>query len=473
MADTGWLKFYSAVDVFARWDGENNLLVNAATPGECQNNDGAQSSRLTLVNPERIGGTTLDALPIPRGAKITGIAYKIKLKKISGSPTVTLRLAYGSNINRPTLAETITPDTSFETYEFGGENDTLNIYNSLMYSGGSTSEQIGMGVDNLSMVIDSNGDGVFVIDGSSDSPSIKIFYDPLPEGILVTDWTRFTTIDDSGTFSNVGNIESGSEDGLEAQYLFNNAQPKPYYIASGFDFNVPSNAEIVGLEFFNEVKGNSFSISLGQSQIWNGKISTSTFGESDMTDEFFSITSSAGYDTTYSPFATGSWDNTFGLTLTPENIDDLVVGLRMSTNSASSFTLGGVRSRNTTSTYVLASPSVRVYYSLIPTSPTSQPHIPGPRFISSNIDLTKFRGLGDKISPLQLPPSPEDLFGFTSTIVSEGDNSSQATDSVFGDAANFGKLGLNRGGGTGISSDTGLLDTSKAPLSVRKGFRGL
>ena len=115
------------------------------------------------------------------------------------------------------------------------------------------------------------------------------------------------------------------------------------------------------------------------------------------------------------------------------------------------------------------SPSVTIYYN----DPSPTPALPGPNFISSNIDLTKFNGLGDKTSPLQSPPNSADLFGFTSTIVLENDDVSQATDSVFGDAANFGKLGLNRGGGTGISSDTGLLDTSKAPLSVRRGFQGI
>jgi len=114
------------------------------------------------------------------------------------------------------------------------------------------------------------------------------------------------------------------------------------------------------------------------------------------------------------------------------------------------------------------SPTVRIYYTTPDVSFKS-----GPNFMSSNVDLTKFRGLGDKTSPLQLPPNSEDLFGFTSTIVGEKDNSSQATDSVFGDTANFGKLGKNRGGGTGISSNTGLLDASKAPLSVRKGFQGI
>jgi hypothetical protein len=116
------------------------------------------------------------------------------------------------------------------------------------------------------------------------------------------------------------------------------------------------------------------------------------------------------------------------------------------------------------------SPSVTIHYN----DPSPTPALPGPNFISSNIDLTKFNGLGDKTSPLQSPPNSADLFGFTSTIIlQEDENAKQATNSVYGDNANFGKLATNRGGSTGIDSTTGLVDTSKAPLSVRRGFAGI
>jgi len=228
---------------------------------------------------------------------------------------------------------------------------------------------------------------------------------------------------------------------------------------SGLNLNIPEGSTIDGIELTFRAKRVNAAL--------NYRISSSLFlGETQGTiHENRPGNGNNPLGFSYQDFTFGSSTTTEGLTgLTTSNIENLK--FKLQTGAVMSITGLVVESNS-------ESPAIKVYYTEPEPVPSELKILPGPNFMSSNVDLTKFNGLGDKTSPLAFPPSSEDLFGFTSTIVPEGDNSSQATNSVFGDAANFGKLGLNRGGGTGISSDTGLLDTSKAPLSVRKGFRGL
>ena len=276
----------------------------------------------------------------------------------------------------------------------------------------------------------------------------------------VTEYKRFQTVDDSGNW--ISGDSNAFLEGNEGGRLFFNTNA--YVILSNpVSFNLSPGVVIQGIEFNLKIVPNI----LTSNQIWSGKVSTNSILEADLTDTLLTIPPpGTAVETKYT---IGGSENLFGLDLTHSNVDNLRFGIKVTTFGGGSI-LGGFFGIPGTGSPPndLPAPALRIHYALPPVVAR-----PGPNFMSSNVDLTKFNGLGDKTSPLQSPPSSEDLFGFTSTIVPKGDNSSQATDSVFGDAANFGKLGLNRGGGTGISSDTGLLDTSKAPLSVRKGFRGL
>lgn len=286
----------------------------------------------------------------------------------------------------------------------------------------------------------------------------------------VTGYKRFTTLadEDGWDFGNPSNLLAGGDSGVlssESPFL---TDPPYAILKDPVSFGVPSNATITGVEV-NITIAASDSVNLNINQVWNGELSLTDLSEGDLIREFISIPPGAASQTATN-YSVGGDGNLLGLSLTPSNLSDLQLGFKLAVVGRTTTTLIGVFGEigNGSGAFTIPSPAVRIYYTTPDVSFKS-----GPNFMSSNVDLTKFRGLGDKTSPLQLPPNPEDLFGFTSTIVVEKDNSSQATDSVFGDAANFGKLGKNRGGGTGISSNTGLLDASKAPLSVRKGFRGL
>ena len=261
------------------------------------------------------------------------------------------------------------------------------------------------------------------------------------------------------------------KDGQESAVVYVSASSAGAYaiLSDPEDFGVPSDATVTGLEFGLILIANN-ATPLTSNQIWKGSLALASLEKSNLTDTFFTIEPNTT-ETTATFYTTGSYLSTFGLDLTPSNLGDLRMGFIFDA-AGRSILIGAAYGEEGDGADAFANPSpaVRVHY-LLPSPITKA--LPGPSFISSNIDLTNFRGLGNRVSILQSPPNSEDLFGFTSTIVVEGDNSSQAIDSVFGDAANFGKLGKNRGGGTGISSNTGLLDASKAPLSVRKGFRGL
>jgi hypothetical protein len=283
----------------------------------------------------------------------------------------------------------------------------------------------------------------------------------------VTDYKRFQTLDAQGDWFD-GNPNSFLEGAEGAEVFFTNYYPNPYAILSNVvSLNVPTNAIITGVEFNIAIVSNL----LTTDQIWSGKVSLSSISEEDLTNTLLTIPPPGSVSTLKYTF--GGDGELFGLNLTPENVDNIKIGFKL-TQLGNTSILGAIYGEAGDSTPPLdtPSPAVRIYYTL--PSLTSTSILPGPSFMSSNVDLTRFRGLGGKPSSFSAPEKSEDIFGFTSVVILQEDkNAQQATNSVFGDAANFGKLATNRGGGTGISSTTGLLDTSKAPISVRKGFRGL
>lgn len=277
-----------------------------------------------------------------------------------------------------------------------------------------------------------------------------------------TGFVRFSTVDSSDGFDvsfQPGDNPSPSNLITPNAGVAQENTPNKQVTLSGLDLNIPAGSTIDGIELTFRARY----ISIGL----NYRISSSLSleGTQGTIHENAPGSGNNPLGFSYQDFTFGSPTTTEGLTgLTTSNIENLKFKLQTGIVMVAT----GLMVEGTSGT-----PAIKVYYTEPEPVPSELKILPGPNFMSSNVDLTKFRGLGDKTSPLSPPPSSEDLFGFTSTIVSEEDNSSQATDSVFGDAANFGNLAPNRGGGTGISSTTGLLDTSKAPLSVRKGFRGI
>jgi hypothetical protein len=264
--------------------------------------------------------------------------------------------------------------------------------------------------------------------------------------VFDTGFRRFSTFEDAANV--YSNLEALVGDGFGDA---TGGTPNTTFTLSGINFNLPQRIEITGIEIRYRVKSNVNNVDTSQVFVRLGNDTSPVRTQLLTTD--------------YTTHRYGGQRNKLGLSPTVGNINSIKVLLGIKQNFG---VTGQVSFQGRPTPDNL--PSIKVFYEV-----TGEAYTPGPHFISSNTDLTtiKFKGLGDRTSPLASPLQAEDLFGFTSTIVPEEDNSSQATDSVFGDAANFGKLGLNRGGGTGISSDTGLLDASKAPLSVRKGFRGL
>ncbi len=111
-------------------------------------------------------------------------------------------------------------------------------------------------------------------------------------------------------------------------------------------------------------------------------------------------------------------------------------------------------------------PTVTFYYNEAPTPP-SPSHIPGPSFMSLNVDLTKFGGLGDKVSNLDsFNFGSTDVFGFQNVIEPEPDPNSQVFSSEF--SANPLTDPPQQ-----PDSTKGQVNIKKAPLSVRRGFQGI
>lgn len=474
MADGGFKRFISIFRSGPDTIGYTDLVSGSEGTGSVQTGDTLTPSQLFFfpgVTPDAVGNSYQDPSYIDSLVnKITGFStiFHVKSSELGGTISSSV---FFSDIESPASSSAIPVSSEFTAIEFGGENElwgfpyinwNLGNFNNLLktYAG----------------IYSPSNDAVKILGSDSIvTPAYKIYYDPIIYN--VTGWKRFNTLEDSG------GLTAGTPSNLTTQYEGSTAQlinffttdPIYFILSDPEDFNIPSNAIIRGIEVKTTAKVVN-QPALPSTQTWNIKLDTQSFSESDILDDYVTIDPQNTYDDDIRDFRTGSQDTLFGLDLTPSDLPNLVLGVKIADfgYTPGTFTYyTTIRPTDGSGEDTLArpAPAIRIFYEI--PEPPSPEYIPGPSFISSTVDLTSFRGLGDRTSPLQSPPSSEDLFGFTSTIVPEGDNSSQATDSVFGDAANFGKLGLNRGGGTGISSTTGLLDTSKAPLSVRKGFRGI
>ena len=470
MADTGWLRFERVSDV-GTWD--NIQALESGSSGIATNTSTAAGA--LLFTPGN-GGWGHDI--ITQMARVTGIELKFKAKidEVGGATMENAIDILGFPLT--TVSASVPQSSEFIEYTWGGENVFLDSsVDPVYFTPGNLA-----GLDVIHTWDGKQSGTTVSLLGDSESPAFKIYYEPFTKS--VTGWKRFSTlVTSSATFlgNNLEDILLLGTGSPFPQYFGITGDPPAWILADPESFDeIPDNNIIHGIQVRDVITPIGFAGSAGD-QPWKLKITASSFSDpSGITDTYYTISGSTPFawqSKGQEIIAGGETDLLGSTTLTPSDLPNLRFGVTCTQNPRSYIgVFGGEGSGSSIpfdnrSAQVLPSPAIRVFYG--PPPPSQIKFKSGPNFISSTVDLTSFRGLGDRTSPLQSPPSSEDLFGFTSTIVPEGDNSSQATDSVFGDAANFGKLGLNRGGGTGISSNTGLLDTSKAPLSVRKGFRGL
>lgn len=266
--------------------------------------------------------------------------------------------------------------------------------------------------------------------------------------VFDTGLKRFTTFDDAGgTYSNLGALV-GNGFGEATGGI-----PNTTFTLSGINFDLPNSdsVEIVGIVLHYVAKSNVSNVDTAQSFIRLAG-DTSPAQTRLLTDS-------------YRTYRHGGEENLLGLPLNTEDPNNIQVllGIKQNFGVTGQVSFEGKEGPENI-------PGVRLYYRY-----KAEKFIPGPNFMSAQSDLTKINsGLRSTTSNLSGPDNPVDIFGFTSTIIlQEDENAKQATNSIYGDNANFGKLATNRGGSTGIDSTTGLVDTSKAPLSVRRGFAGI
>ena len=168
-----------------------------------------------------------------------------------------------------------------------------------------------------------------------------------------TGWLKFgNNVDDSDDWlsGNITNLLSGNTGFL---LWDTTASPLPYFIFNTIDSTgIPSNATITGIQASIDIDPG-----VTTNQTWDGKLSTTSFGQSDITDEWFDIDSSTDPDAAQR-YITGSYNNLFDLSLTPTNADDLVLGFK---NTAIGFSTGFAFF--TGNTYA---PAIKIFYTQPP-----------------------------------------------------------------------------------------------------------
>ena len=478
MADTGWIRWGSVTDPQQdRWDDGKTNLINNGT-GECTNVGTQANNQLLLTN--------INSLNIPEGAKITGIAYKFRAKKLSGTPDLDVSLGYDNSFNQSstTFSPTLTDD--YVDYEQGGDGSVLGLKNALIQEG-EDNESL-LGVESLKLRFFINNATRISLEGTIDSPALKIFYEAPPEGTQVSDWTRFTTLDNSNGFSNSSNLVSPNEGAA----TWNNPSSL-YFIGSGFDFGIPTNATITGIEYRVVISPQTAG-SLTSMQIWKGKLSTTSFGESDITDNFFTFTTFPSFN-----FYTGNvnnvrqigkFDDTFGLTLTGATVNDLKLGFKADPiGGATPFPFGQITTEIGDGTSIFfPTPALRVFYT-IPPPPKAKnttnkvviaPEIKGPFQTSKLNRLTSGLSLqGGDTNPapeaatkIKVDPLLLDKFNKEGGIP----NSPTTAPNSVADTrnaqkrANASTLNKPRLNPVDRDSETGLTNTDEAPLFTRRRF---
>lgn len=184
----------------------------------------------------------------------------------------------------------------------------------------------------------------------------------------VTDYKRFQTLDSQGGW--LDGDASSLLDGNESTEIFFNTNPFAI-LSNVVSFGVPDNATITGIE------GNIIIVATNGTlasppQIWSGKLSLSTLSESDLTDTLISIETSAVGGAKYS---FGGEDNLFGLSLTPENVDNLRLGFKLTDSGMGGGTVLGLvqgEAGDGSDQFDTPSPALRIHYTEPTPSPTER-----------------------------------------------------------------------------------------------------
>tara|TARA_R100001509_G_scaffold158538_1_gene123825 strand:- start:65 stop:1498 length:1434 start_codon:yes stop_codon:yes gene_type:complete len=474
MADTGWIKWGIATDApSSTWANLDNITRGNTGETTCDTN----SRILSLTQLYNNGNFS-----IPEGSKITGIAYKFRAKRSTGTGTVQLKhiLQFASNLKGNETTTTLTD--SYVDYEIGGDGNFVGIESNLIKDIIESSESLTLQFTSVNSV-----GATISIEGTEDSPAIKIFYESPPANTLISDWTRFTTIDDSNQFTDVTNLASPNEG--TATWLDSTFNPlNLYFIGSGFDFGIPSNATVVGIQFRISMTPSTLPLQTGQD--WAGKLSTSTFSESDITDEFFTISNNSR--AARSTFQTGSYDNTFGLTLTGTNVNNLKLGFKATddgTPTAPFLRAGSIDGEaGDGPTIQFPVPALRVFYT-VPPRPKSKdttskvviaPEIKGPFQTSKLNRLTSGLSLqGGDTNPapeaatkIKVDPLLLDKFNKEGGIPNSPTTApNSVTDTRNAQKrANASTLNKPRLNPVDRDSETGLTNTDEAPLFTRRRF---
>lgn len=315
MADTGWIRFKSFQDPQFGWSNETNLLT--PNSGECTSTTINKSLGLTANFTLESNSNRITALP--EGSVITGFAYRFRAKYTgTGTAPVLSHQVFSTSTDILSTQDTTTLTTTFQDYTFGGSGGDLF---------GLRFQSEGLGViPGISLKVTSNPDSLTVVLEGSEAdtfPAVKIFYDEPPANTQNTGWLRFgNNVDDSDDWL-AGNITSLLSGNTGFMLWLSTTSPLPYFIFNTIDSTgIPSNATITGIQASIEIDPGATT-----NQTWDGKLSTTSFGQSDITDEWFDIDSSTDPDASQR-YITGSYNNLFDLSLTPTNADDLVLGFK-------------------------------------------------------------------------------------------------------------------------------------------------
>ena len=346
MADTGFRRFKVASNIImSLTEGEIDNLAEGGN-GVAGTDDSGQGTRgfsLRLLNAS--GDTAKDDLGIPEGSIITGIEFKVKAKYTGvGGTAPTLKNRFVSNGQANTDSTPFTLTTTFADYTIGGDG---NLF------GRRVNEELIVDATQ-ELLINNPDEHTVTIQGSESdtTPAYKVYYDPPPAATLNTGWVKFGTNEEDSDNWAIGTPSTRLLSGQTGTlFFFPSTNADFYFIFKDPDsFNVPSNATITGIQFRGE-------FALTAPTDINGKLSLSDFNDSDITDDFFSLATGVDPSST-SPYITGSYDNLFGLTLSPDDLSDLYLGIKLPPIVGG--TLGEIEGTT-------EAPAVKIFYTPSPT----------------------------------------------------------------------------------------------------------
>jgi len=377
--NTGWLRFleysnnntYSNLDALVyTFSGEaftnvgppNNLVIKGLQNSSVGNDLGS----LYSVIPE---GSTIEGIEIQYKAKADDISandrafiFQISLKVTKGTPLTFATI--GSN-----LSNNLTED--FATYTIGGPTNLLGCE-------GLSLPLILDTFELLITVLNPEPHTTLRMQGDFESLAVRFWYDPPPPRTRSTDWIKFTNVvSDSSNFLSgdtddllLGNTGSllwlGGSDPGDFNFILNTLDSNGYS-------SIPSDSIITGMQ----VRVPGYLSNSGSKFL--GKLSLSNFAASTITDQFFTF--GTGATSTATPNTTGSYNNLFGLSLTPSDLSNLHLGIKTGTETytfGQFFGLEPNTGRYLDSNIEKIGPAVKIYYI--------------PPFIKTNLSITSGKG---------------------------------------------------------------------------------